>query len=102
LDKRIPVVVILAFVGTIFTQSLIGVWWIRGIVNRLDNSIEINAKQDSRLTTVEGIVSASQINQAIASQQMTAVRETLAEVKSAQAETNRLLRDIVAEQKAKP
>ena len=90
LDKRIPIALILA----IIVQSAGAVWWISGIVHRLDSAIESNTRQDTKIGSLEAAINASAINAATMNAQLTAVRESLNELKTAQAETNRLLRDL--------
>lgn len=49
----------------------------------------------SRVTAVESMQNNFAVNAATSNAQLTAVRESLSELKSAQAETNRLLRDVI-------
>ncbi len=51
---------------------------------------------NTRIEAVERVANAQEVAAATASAQLTAVRESLAELKSAQAETNRLLRDVLS------
>lgn len=53
------------------------------------------ARIGSRVTAVESVQNSFAVNAATANAQLTAVRESLSELKSAQAETNRLLRDVL-------
>lgn len=91
LDKRIP----LALIGAILMQTAAFGYWVGQISIRLDGTVELNNAQEQRLAAVESAANAQAVNAATTSAQLTAVRESLAEMKEAQAETNRLLRDIV-------
>jgi Tfp pilus assembly protein PilO len=90
LDKRIP----LALIFTLFVQTIGMVWYISGLVHRLDTAVDVNARQDIRLTAVEASSNAQAVANATMGTQITSIRESLVEMKSAQAETNRLLRSL--------
>lgn len=91
LDKRIP----LAMLGAILMQTAAFGFWIGQISNRLDSALETNRQQDARLEAQEKTVNSQAVMAATTAAQLNAVRESLSEMKAAQAETNRLLRDIV-------
>lgn len=90
LDKRIPIALILA----ILVQSIAGVWWLSDLVHRLDSAVAINDRQDGRISAVEAVMNAQAVSSATLTAQMDALRDGLNEVKEAQAETNRLLRNL--------
>ena len=97
LDKRVPIALIFALI----LQTGGAVWWISGIVHRLDASIETDVKQDAKDVALEAkdaaleaAMNSQAVGAATTAAQLVAVRESLAEMKSAQAETNRLLRDL--------
>jgi hypothetical protein len=87
----------LSIVFMVVAQFAGGIWWVSGLSNRLDTAIIANDKQDSRLVSLEGVINAQAVNAATLTAQLTAMRESLAEMKSAQAETNRLLRNLSAQ-----
>lgn len=89
LDKRIPI----ALIFTLIVQSAGLVWWVSNIVHRLETAVETNTRQDARLNSVEAATNNQAVANATMTAQITAVRESLIELKSAQAETLRLLRD---------
>lgn len=89
LDKRIP----LAMIGAILLQTAAFGFWVGKISNRLDYALETNQKQDARIDAQENIVNTLAVNAATAAAQLGAVRESFAELKAAQAEILRLLRE---------
>lgn len=86
----------LSIVFMVVVQFAGGVWWVSGVSNRLETAIVANERQDSRLNSIEGLINTQAVNAATLSAQLTALRESLTEVKTAQAETNRLLRSLSA------
>lgn len=84
----------LSIVIVLLAQFAGGVWWVSAVSNRLETEALVNERQDSRLTLIEGAMNDQAINAATMTAQIAAVRETLAELKSEQAETNRLLRNL--------
>lgn len=90
-DKRIPAALII----TILLQSALAVWWASAIDNRVTSQAAEIIRHETRITAVEAVQGTQAVNTAVLSQQLVAVRESLAEIKSSQAETNRLLRDQV-------
>ncbi len=90
LDKRVP----LALIVALFVQTVGMVWWVSDMVHRLDAAITVNDRQDSRITTIEATTNAQAVSNATMTAEISAVRESLQELKNAQAETNRLLREL--------
>lgn len=88
LDKRIP----LALLGAILLQTATFGFWVGQISNRLDFALETNQRQDVKLDAQETTVNTLTVGAATAAAQLSAVRESLAELKATQAETLRLLR----------
>ena len=89
LDKRIP----LAMIGAILMQTAAFGFWIGQISHRLDSALETNRRQDARLEAQEIAVNSQAVSAATTAAQLSAVRESLLELKAAQAETIRLLRE---------
>lgn len=89
LDKRIP----LAMIGAILIQTAAFGFWIGQLSYSLDSAIETNRRQDARLEAQEAAVNTQAVTAATTAAQLNAVRESLIEVKAAQAETLRLLRE---------
>ena len=89
-DRTINLSIVFMFVA----QFAGGVWWVSGVSNRLESAITENAQQDDRITSIEGVLNAQAVNAATLTAQLTAMRESLSELKAAQAETNRLLRNL--------
>lgn len=71
-----------------------GVWWVSGLANRVDNVVASDTAQTARIEAVEAVTNAQAVSNATMTAQLSAVRESLQELKNQQAETNRLLRDI--------
>ncbi len=92
IDRTINLSIVIA----VAAQFAGGVWWVSGVSNRLETAILANERQDNRLNTVEAVINAQAVNAATLTAQLTALRESLTEVKTAQAETNRLLRSLSA------
>jgi TolA-binding protein len=90
-DRTINLSIVFMFVA----QFAGGVWWVSGVSNRLETAIVANERQDNRITTIESIQNSQAVNSATLTAQLTALRESLTELKAAQAETNRLLRNLV-------
>ena len=70
-----------------------GVWWVSNLSNRVDNVAATNSEQTARLNAVEAVTAAQAVSNATQAAQMSAVRESLQELKTGIAETNRLLRE---------
>ena len=85
----------LSVVFMVVVQFAGGVWWVSGVSNRLESAIVANDHQDSRIGAIEGVINAQAVNAATLTAQLTAVRESLTELKASQAETNRLLRNLM-------
>jgi len=88
----------LSLVGVLLLQFGGGVWWVSSLSNRVDNVAATNAEQTARLNAVEAVTAAQAVSNATLAAQMSAVRESLQELKTGIAETNRLLRDRVGAQ----
>lgn len=84
----------LSIVFLVVAQFAGGIWWVSGLSNRLDTAVIANDRQDARLGTLEGVLNAQAVSTATLTAQITAMRESLVDLKSAQAETNRLLRNL--------
>lgn len=84
----------LSIVFLVVAQFAGGIWWVSRVDTRLDAAIVLNDRQEVRLGTVEGVINAQAVSAATLAAQLTAMRESLADLKSAQAETNRLLRNL--------
>lgn len=93
LDKRVPVALIFA----IIIQTATAVWWVSGVSHRVDSAIAVNDQQNNRIQAVEGVTNAQAVSNATTSAQLAALRDSLTELKTAQAETNRLLRELASE-----
>lgn len=89
-DKRIP----LALILTIIIQTSAFGYWIGQLSNQLDSAIETNRQQDDRLDSQDAAINGQLVTTATMHAQLAGVRESLSELKAAQAETNRLLRDL--------
>lgn len=90
LDKRIPI----ALIFTIILQTGLAVWWVSNLSHRVDTAIQSNLQQDVRIAATEAAQNAQAVNAATTSAQLTGVRESLVEMKTAIGEMNRLLRDL--------
>lgn len=91
MDKRIPI----ALIFTILVQTGLAVWWVSNLSHRVDTATTMNDRQEARLTSVEAVMNAQAVNAATFSAQLTAMRDSLNELKTEQIETNRLLRGLV-------
>lgn len=89
----------LSIVFLVVAQFAGGIWWVSGLSNRLDAAIVSNDRQDNRLGAIEGVMNAQAVGAATLTAQITAMRESLSELKDAQAETNRLLRNLATDEK---
>jgi TolA-binding protein len=98
LDKRIPI----ALIVTLIVQTGLAVWWVSNLSHRVDTATATNIEQDLRIGAVEGVTRQQQVTAATIAEQISGMRESLAELKSEQAETNTLLRELLTNGKAKP
>lgn len=91
LDKTVN----LSVVFMVFAQFGGMLWWVSGVSNRVETATSINQQQDTRIQAIENVTNAQAITAATTAAQLAAVRESLSDLKNAQSETNRLLRDLV-------
>lgn len=91
LDRHIPIAVIFAML----VQTGGAVWWAAGISGRVDTATEINTRQDGEIKATEAALSSQQVGIATLVAEGRSLRESLIEVKEAQIETNRLLRELL-------
>lgn len=89
LQKGVPIAMIVA----IALQTASGVWFIASLNSTVEETVERNRVQDVRIDRVEGDTRALQIGAATIAEQLASVRSSLEELKSAQRETNELLRE---------
>lgn len=88
LDRRVP----LALIGTIAMQIAVTVWWAAGQDARLASAISNNLVQDQRLRDLEQDAQGQKITSTSLSAQMTAIRDTLDQLRQDQRDTQDLLR----------
>jgi hypothetical protein len=91
LDRHIPIAVIFAML----VQTGGAVWWAAGISSRVDTATEINLRQDADIKATANALSVQQVGIATAAAELRALRDSLTEVKQAQLETNKLLRELL-------
>lgn len=91
LDRHIPIAVLLGLLG----QAAVIVWWGAGIDGRLTQETSRNDRQDSEIAATEAALSSQQVGIATAAAELRGLRESLVDVKEAQAETNQLLRELL-------
>ena len=84
----------LSIVFMVVAQFAIGVWWVSQVSSRLESAITTNDQQTARIVSIESVINAQAINAATTAAQLTALGESLKELKDATAETNRLLRGL--------
>lgn len=89
INLSVIIVVVLQFGGL--------VWWVSGVSHRVDSAVAVNDQQNTRIQAVEAASNSQAISAATTSAQLAAVRDSLTELKAAQAETNRLLRELASE-----
>jgi Tfp pilus assembly protein PilO len=90
-DRTINLSIVFMFIA----QFAGGIWWVSGVSNRLDTAIVANERQEDRIKSLEDLMNAQAVNAATLTAQLTAMRESLSDLKTSQAETNRLLRNLV-------
>lgn len=88
LDRKVP----LALIFTIAMQTGLGVWWAASLSSEVSRAMQVNDAQDDRLRDVEATSQAQQVVAATVSAQITAMRETLEQIRQDQRETSALLR----------
>ncbi len=90
LDRTINMSVVFAML----LQAAGVIWWVSGVSNRVDTATATNEEQDARILAVEAVSNAQAVSAATLTAQLTAMRDSLQELKASQSETNRLLRDL--------
>lgn len=90
LQRNIPI----ALIGAILIQTGAFGWFWSDLSARVNGAVQSNIQQDARLTAAETAMNAQNVSSATTTAQLSAVRDSLQELKEQQAETNRLLRDI--------
>ncbi len=95
LELRGPIAMILSFILALVGQSVVVGWWIGDLLGRIDAVVLETAKQDERIRNVEASDNAQAVAFATTNAQLGAMRESMAEMKAAQAETNRLLQEFI-------
>jgi hypothetical protein len=98
IDHSIPA----ALIVTLLLQGGVLVWWGAGVDTRLTAATADNARQDAQIKAAEVALSSQEVNAATTAAQLTAVRESLTDVKNALAEQNTLLRELLTNGKDKP
>ena len=84
----------LSIIFVVVVQFAMGVWQVSQISSRLETAITTNEQQTARITSIEAVINAQAISAATTAAQLTALGESLKELKDATAETNRLLRGL--------
>lgn len=90
LDRRVPIALILALLA----QSGTAVWWASKMESRVENVATTNQRQDDQIEALDADAQRMAVGAATVNAQLQAVRESLAEMKDAQRETNDLLRQL--------
>lgn len=90
LDKRIPI----ALIFTLIVQTGVAVWWMADLSSRVDVATDTNNRQDTLIAATEASLNSQEVNAATLAAQLSAVRESLAELKETASETNQLLREL--------
>lgn len=98
LDRHIPIAVIF----TIMMQTGVAIWWMADMNSRLNQETARNERQDAQIDATEAALASQEVAAATATAELRAVREGLAEVKTAIADQNVLLREILTNGKDKP
>ena len=98
LDKRIPI----ALIFTLIVQTAFAVWWVSNLSHRVDTATAVNVQQDARIGAVEGVTRQQQVAAATIAEQISGMRQSLAELKAEQTETNQLLRELLTNGRGNP
>ena len=93
LDKKVP----LAMIFAIAMQTALGVWWAAGLAASVTQIAVVNDAQDARLGRVEQTTQAQAVTAASITAQISAMRDTLEQVREDQRETNSLLRQALGQ-----
>jgi len=97
-DRHIPI----ALIFTVFVQGAVVIWWGSALDQRVGSTETINARQDEQIKATEAALAAQEVAFATAAAELRGVRDSLSEVKDTLAEQNRLLREILTNERAKP
>lgn len=82
---------------TLVMQTALGVWWAAGLSATVAQVAGVNDAQDARLGRVEQSTQAQAIAAAGITAQISAMRDTLEQVREDQRETNSLLRQALGQ-----
>lgn len=91
LDKRVPV----ALIATLLLQFGLAVWWASQADSRMTASEAANTRQDAQISAVEAMTNSQAVSNATLAAQMIGLREAVDDLKTAQRETNDLLRKMM-------
>jgi len=98
IDRHIP----LALIVTVLAQGAMIVWWGSGVDSRLTQEMARNDRQDGQIEATRSALATQEVAFATAAAELRGVRDSLSEVKETLAEQNRLLREILTNERAKP
>ena len=88
IDRRVPI----ALIAGLAVQFGAAVWWASAMDARMTGLEASDEGQAAQLDTLSADAQRMQVSAATVGAQLTAMRESLAEVKAGQRETNELLR----------
>lgn len=91
LDKRVPV----ALIFTLLFQMAVALWWASGLDSRMQTAEMTNTRQDLQIDAVQAAANTQAMSSATLSAQMDGLRSSVIDLKTAQSETNRLLREMM-------
>ena len=90
-SKLDSMLTIAGFAMALLLQTVTIVWWAQGVQKDVDKATEDNVAQTHRLDKIEEDTRSMAVGAATVSAQLQAVRDSLVDVKSGQAEILRLL-----------
>jgi Tfp pilus assembly protein PilO len=95
LDKKIPIAIIVAIV----VQTSGFIWFLSGLNSQVEQMSKTNDQQDERIHAVEQAAQTQAVSSASITQQISALKDVLEQMRQDQRETNGLLRRYIEDKK---
>lgn len=95
LDRKVP----LSIIAMLLLQFVAGIWWVSNSEARLNAVVAAVEAQDKRLSHVETGAQDQRVTLAAVTEQLTALKQAMDQMRQDQRETNDLLRQVLGAKK---
>lgn len=82
-------------VGAILINTAVGVWWLSALNSRVGQTEVTNQQEDVRIAAVEQATQAQAVTAAATTAQLTAIKDTLEQMRADERETNAMIRQVL-------